>query len=100
MTTTNQPESASGSSEQLLAEEIAFYDANKESLKREHSGRYLLIKGRELINSFESEEEAVTEGIRRFRQSTPFLVRLAGEDTPVLSVPLLAIGMMTQCHQS
>lgn len=46
----------------------------------------------------ESEEEAIAEGIRRFGQNTPFLVRLAGEDTPVLSVPLLTIGMMTLCQ--
>ena len=97
-TTTTDSSGASGTSgQQLLADEIAYYDAHKKKLMREHREQYLLIKGSELIGSYESEDEAVAEGIRRF-VSEPFLVRLAGEDTPILSVPLLSIGMMTLCQ--
>ena len=76
----------------LLAEELSFYDANKDAFVRDHLNRHLLIKGRELISVHENESAAIAEGVRRFG-TEPFLVRLAGEDTPVFSVPALALGI-------
>ena len=96
-TTIDSNDDPGTSGQQLLTDEIAYYDAHKKQLMHEHRERYLLIKGSDLIGSYESEDEAVADGIRRF-SSEPFLVRLAGEDTPVLSVPLLSIGMMTLCQ--
>ena len=91
--TSNDPGGVSDkSSQKLLVDEIAYYDSHKEELTRKHPSRYLLIKGAELIGSYEDEDEAVAQGIRLFG-SEPFLVRLAGEDTPVLNVPLLSIGV-------
>lgn len=75
-----------------LAKEIAFYEANKEMLIKEHINRHLLIKGNKLIGSYQTEEQAIAEGITRFGVG-PFLVRLTGEDTPVVSVPALTLGI-------
>lgn len=96
-TTTDSSGASDTSGQQLLADEIAYYKTHKKKLMREHRERYLLIKGSALIGSYDSEDEAVAEGIRQF-DSEPFLVRLAGEDTPILSVPLLSIGMITLCQ--
>ena len=76
----------------LLGEELSFYEANRDAFVRDHLNRHLLIKGRELISAHEHESAAIAEGARRFG-TEPFLVRLAGEDTPVFSVPALALGI-------
>ena len=76
----------------LLGEEVQFYEQNREALIRDHLNRYLLIKGSKLIGTFSTEEGAIGEGFRRFG-TEPFLVRLTGEDTPVLSVPALSLGI-------
>lgn len=88
MTTTTHEADEGG----LLAEEISYYEANKDNFIRDHLNRYLLIKGQELIASYETEGAAIGEGVRRFG-TEPFLVRLSGEDTPVFSVPALTLGI-------
>ncbi len=82
----------------LLAEELDFYDNNKERFLHEHTNRHLLIKGRELIASFSTMGQAVGEGVRQFG-SEPFLVRLSGTDTPTFIVPVLASGLPCQFGQ-
>ena len=76
--------------DRLLGEETEFYAQHREDLIRDHLNRYLLIKGSELIGTFSTEEGAIGEGFRRFG-TEPFLVRLTGEDTPVVSVPALSL---------
>ena len=83
----DNPESGS-----ILAEETEFFEQNRDKLLEEHANQYLLIKGRELIGSFDTQTEAVDEGIRLFCAG-PFLVRKAGEDAPVLSNPALSLGV-------
>lgn len=77
----------------MLVDETDFYEENKESFVRDHRNRHLLIKGRELIGSYETEERAVEEGVQRFGAG-PFLVRFSGEDTLVVSAPALALGLL------
>ena len=88
MTTTTHEADAGG----LLAEEISFYEANKEAFIRDHLNQHLLIKGNELISSHATETDAIEEGVFQFG-TDPFLVRLTGEDTPVFSVPALTLGI-------
>ena len=76
----------------LLGEEISYYESRKEELIKDHINRHLLIKGSELIGSFETRNQAIAEGYRRYGVG-PFLVRLTGEDTPVGYVPALALGI-------
>ena len=77
----------------LLTEELDFYNQNKEDFIHQHTNRYLLIKGSELIGSFPTKDEAVGEGYRRFGAG-PFLARLSGEDTAVASIPALTLGLL------
>lgn len=92
MSTAAMQTTAGSSATRLLADETDFYETNKDELIRNHINRYLLIKGPELIGSFASEDQAIAEGFRRFG-TEPFLVRLTGEDTPVLFVPALTLGI-------
>ena len=81
--------------DRLLVEETEFYDENRERFIHEHTNRHLLIKGRELIGSYPTADQAVGEGVRRFGAG-PFLVRLSGEDAPVASIPAHALGLLCQ----
>lgn len=76
----------------ILADELNFYERNKEALIRDHLNRHVLIKGSRVVASFSAEYQAIGEGTRLFG-SEPFLVRLAGEDTPTVSVPALTLGI-------
>ena len=76
----------------ILTEETEFFEQNRDEFVQEHPNQYLLIKGRELFGSFETQTEAVNEGIRLFCAG-PFLVRKAGEGAPVLSNPALSLGV-------
>ncbi|MBU0760928.1 MAG: hypothetical protein KJ600_05230 [Nanoarchaeota archaeon] len=58
----------------LLAEEIETYEKHKSELLKEHSGEYVLIRGNEVVNTFESQKDAIKIGIEKFG-NTPFLVK-------------------------
>jgi len=79
----------------ILDEEIAFYEANFEEFLHEHANRVLLIKGSELIGTFENAQDAIKEGMRRY-DAGPFLIRRPGEKTPTFTVPILSLGL--QCR--
>ena len=83
------------SGQDLLADELIFYNQYKEQFLHEHTNRHLLIKGSELIGSFSTKEQAIGEGVRRFG-TEPFLVRMSGMDTPTITVPVLALGLPCQ----
>ena len=78
--------------ESILTDELKFYESNKDVLIRDYLNRHVLIKGSKVIASFSTEGRAIGEGVRLFG-SEPFLVRLAGEDTPIVSVPALTLGI-------
>ena len=58
----------------ILAEELKTYKENKERLVKEHNGKYVLIKGEEIINTFDTQNDAIKVGIDKFG-NTPFLVK-------------------------
>ena len=73
-----------------LKEELVFYEEQKPELLKRCPGQYVLIKGRELIGVFSTQEEVYSEGFRRFVRN-PFLVkRIVEKETPE-QVPLLAL---------
>ena len=76
----------------VLVEETEFFEQDRDKFLEEHPNQYLLIKGRKLVGSFDTQTQAVDEGIRLFCAG-PFLVRKAGEDAPVLLNPALYLGI-------
>lgn len=59
---------------ELLKEELETYWKNKKKLVDESNGRYVLIKGTSIIGIYESEKDALQDGITRFG-NVPFLVK-------------------------
>ena len=56
-----------------LKEEYDAYQVHKEELVAKHNGKFVLIKGREIIDIFSSYDDALKEGIKRFG-NVPFLI--------------------------
>ena len=86
-------------SETILGEETEFLDDNMAKFVDAYPDKVLLVKGNELIGAFDTESEAVNEGVKRFGKG-PFLVRKAGEDTPEYFIPALAYGLLQECSSA
>ena len=70
----------------MLEQERHFYDEHLEEWLSRYPGRFVLIRGTELIGTFDITEAALAEGARRFGLSS-FLVRRVERDRPVIMVP-------------
>lgn len=68
-----------------IAEEIATYKARLPELLA-HEGRFVLIKGKDVIGFFDTSSEAIREGYRRFGV-VPMLVKRIAAVEPVIYIP-------------
>lgn len=59
---------------EALEEELKTYESKKEGLLVKYTGKYVLIKGSEVIDIFETEKDALRIGIEKFGNE-PFLVK-------------------------
>jgi hypothetical protein len=57
-----------------LATELATFEAHRDELVGSATNKFVLIRGDEIVGSYETERDAVNEGYRRFG-NVPFLVR-------------------------
>jgi hypothetical protein len=65
-----------------LSREQEVYEAHREQLLGEALGKFVLIRGDEIIATYDTERDAINEGYRRFG-NVPFLVRrVAAVDEP------------------
>ena len=85
--------SAPDKAEDLLKEERQFFEANRAALLKEHRGKFALIKGSELIGTFDTDENAYAEGIQRFG-NVAFLIRRVQEEDPKAEFPALTFGLL------
>lgn len=60
--------------EKLLSKEIETFNKNKEVLLRENSGKFVLIKDGDIVDVYDSQNDAIKVGIDKFGNS-PFLVK-------------------------
>ena len=58
----------------LLAEELETYNKHKVELLKENAGKYVLIKGKQVISVSDTQNDAIRVGIDKFG-NTPFLVK-------------------------
>lgn len=71
--------------------ELRFYEENREKFLEEYPGRFVLIHGAELIDTYETMDEALDEGAKRFYPD-PILVREAGAETVELTTHFLMLA--------
>lgn len=77
----------------VLNEEIQYFDESLEDWLKQYPGMVALVKGRNLIGVYNTEEEALAEGARRY-QLQPYLIRHIVREQPNISVPALTLGIL------
>lgn len=77
----------------MLEEEIAYYQQNHDAWATKYPGKFILVKGSELIGAFDTMQSALDEGSRRFGLSS-YLIRRIGESTKEISIPALTMGLL------
>ncbi len=77
----------------VLEEELAYYNQHRAELLSKYEWKFLLIKGSELIGSFENAEAAYQAGLQRFG-NTPFLIKQVLREEQVHQIPALSLGIL------
>ena len=67
----------SAEGETVLEQEIAAYNGMKAELEQHHMGKWVLIRGDELIGTFDTLDTAAQEAVSRFGRG-PYLIRQVG----------------------
>lgn len=78
----------------VLSEEQAFYAASRDSLLKEHSGKWVLIVGRKLLGVFDSPDTAYSEGLK-IVGNVPMLVIQVLPEQPTVRFPALQLGLVS-----
>ena len=77
----------------VLETELETYKKEKKRLLSEgHKGKYVLIKGKEILGIFETEEEGCNEGFRRFLAG-PFLVQKIARREERIFFPFISLDV-------
>lgn len=71
----------------LLATETKTFEARKPELLREGTGRFVLIKGEDVIGLYYAWEDALAEGARRFG-NVPYLIAKVQAFEPAIDFTL------------
>ena len=66
-----------------LALELATYEAHRDELVATDLGRYVLIFGPDVIDTFSSESDALRQGYRQFGNTAFFVRRIQHVDLPI-----------------
>jgi hypothetical protein len=76
-----------------LEQERTFFADHRADWEKLHPGKFVLVHGQALIGVFDSDETAVSEGIRLFGLN-PFLVRNVLEKEEEVRIPALMFGLI------
>ncbi len=68
--------------------EIAAYERNRDSLERDHFGKWVVFHDEKFIGAFDDFEEAAQTAVARFGRG-PYLIKQVGEPPRVVRVPVL-----------
>jgi hypothetical protein len=76
----------------VLDPELATYEQHRSELLDAHAGQWVLIRGQEIAGTFDTQNDAIADGYRRFG-NVPFLVKqiLAVETPEFFTSNLIAL---------
>jgi len=77
----------------MLEQELRFYDEHFQEWLSRYGGRFVLVKGSELIGVFNTVDEALSEGARRFGLES-LLIRQVLSQQPEVRIPALTLGIL------
>ena len=70
-----------------LTQEYAVYECKREELEAAHTGKYVLIKGDEVIGTFDTLDDALRVAVKRFGRG-PYLIEEIGLPMPEMVLPI------------
>jgi hypothetical protein len=77
----------------MLEKERKYFEQNRTEWLKQNPGKFVLIKNEELIGFFNTQQEALVEGARRFGAES-FLVRQVEESEQLIYIPALTLGIL------
>ncbi len=77
----------------MLETEREFFEKNREDLLKRFPGRFVVIKGEQMLGPFESIQDALAGGAKEYGM-TSFLVRRTDQVPEEASIPALALGLL------
>jgi hypothetical protein len=77
----------------MLEREIKYFEEHRDELLAKHRHQFVLIKGDQLIDAFQTIEQALSEGTRRFGLDS-YLVRQVEESEQPITIPALTLGIL------
>lgn len=77
----------------MFEEEMAYYNQHRQDFLSKCEWKYVLIKGSELLGTFNDAQEAYTEGLQRFG-NVPFLIKQVLRKEQVQQIPALSLGII------
>jgi hypothetical protein len=80
----------------ILSDKQAFFGSSRETLLKEHPGKWALIVGRKLLGVFDSPDTAYVEGLR-VAGNVPMLVVQILPEQPVVRFPALQLRLVSAC---
>lgn len=77
-----------------LEKELSFFQSIRQRLIDErHEGKFALIKGEELIGTFDDPETAYSLAVSRFGRE-PFLIKQVLREEPTEQLPAVTLGVL------
>jgi hypothetical protein len=67
----------------ILEQELATYEREKQDLLGRAEGKYVLIHGDEVIGTYDSEADAIAQGYRQFGNVAFLVKRIVEVDAPI-----------------
>jgi len=77
----------------VLEQERAAYADHQEEWTKAYPGRFVVVKGDQLLGAYETMALALAAGAAKFGLQ-PFLVRKLGEQLQEVHVPALSLGLL------
>lgn len=77
----------------MLDVERKYFEKSFPEFQTRYPGKILIVKGEEVIDAFDTIEEALAEGVRRFGLES-FLVRQVAVPIKEISIPALTLGIL------
>jgi len=77
----------------VLEKEFKFFQSKMEEWLKNYRGKFVLIKGEELIHVFNTFEDAYKEGVKRYGNQ-PFFIKKVDEEERIEMLPALTLGII------
>jgi len=77
----------------MLEKELAFYEKKLEEWLTLYPGKFVLVKGEELVGIYDTNEQALTAGASRFGLES-YLIRCIVKNREDIKLPALTLGLL------